>query len=211
MKRLADAAKEATGLETRVSASSCSANAERDLHRSVAAEGWLKIRPYYVEIPVRRSRKEIITVRWPVLLPHQMFAELARRQLLTFILGMDGAGEWWRLAREAGAKVAQHPMVKDRADLGNVIPIRLHGVRGLAKPTGACFEIYLHIFIYIYTQRLLKAGDVRPTEDGGSYKRNQALHLWQWSSALVHQDAWRSRILICAKPSPQHETKSQTL
>lgn len=39
-----------------------------------------------------------------------------------------------------------------------------------------------------------------PTKDGGAYKRNQNLHLWQWGSALVHQDAWRSRILICAEP-----------
>lgn len=133
LKRLADAAKEAAGLETRLAASSCAANAERDLHRSVAAEGWVKLHPSYVEIPVRgKRRKETVLVNWPVLLPHCVFAELARWQLLNSILGADRAGDWWRSARQEGAKVAQHPMVKDRETVANVIPIRTYGVCGLA-------------------------------------------------------------------------------
>ena len=106
-------------------------NIERDFHRAAKREFRIGIDPYYVKVPMKQTDGSIKNEEVAVLLPHELFAELANRHADHFVNKMQGrpglVSKFW-LAHRSERWMQDHPLRREVEEHPeNFIPLRLWG------------------------------------------------------------------------------------
>ena len=106
-------------------------NIERDFHRAAKREFHIGIDPYYVKVPLKQTDGSIKGEEVAVLLPHELFAELANHHADHFVSKMQGppglVKKFWS-AHRSERWMHEHPLRREVEEHPqNFIPLRLWG------------------------------------------------------------------------------------